>query len=66
MPALNAELGTDFAVRVGVNTGSAVAGVVGTSKFSYACGATPSTSPPGWSRKEHLGSSQCRPSSHRP
>jgi len=35
MPALNAELGTDFALRVGVNTGSAVAGVVGTSKFSY-------------------------------
>jgi adenylate cyclase len=35
MAALNAELGTDFALRVGVNTGSAVAGVVGTSKFSY-------------------------------
>ena len=35
MPALNAQLGTDFQLRVGVNTGSAVAGVVGTSKFSY-------------------------------
>ena len=35
MPALNAELGTDFQLRVGVNAGSAVAGVVGTSKFSY-------------------------------
>lgn len=35
MPALNTELGADFALRVGVNTGSAVAGVVGTSKVSY-------------------------------
>ena len=35
MPGLNIELGTDFQLRVGVNTGSAVAGVVGTSKFSY-------------------------------
>lgn len=35
MPALNTELGTGFQLRVGVNTGSAVAGVVGTSKFRY-------------------------------
>ena len=35
MPALNAELGTRFQLRVGVNTGSAVAGIVGSSKFSY-------------------------------
>jgi guanylate cyclase len=35
MPRLNAELGTDFALRVGVNTGPAVAGVVGASKFAY-------------------------------
>lgn len=35
MPALNAELGTHFQLRVGVNTGSAVAGIVGSSKFSY-------------------------------
>jgi class 3 adenylate cyclase len=35
MHGLNEELGTNFALRVGVNTGSAVAGVVGTSKFSY-------------------------------
>lgn len=35
MPALNDELGTDFRLRVGVNTGSVVAGVVGASKFSY-------------------------------
>lgn len=35
MPALNTELGTRFQLRVGFNTGSAVAGVVGLSKFSY-------------------------------
>lgn len=35
MPALNAELGTRFQLRAGVNTGSAVAGIVGSSKFSY-------------------------------
>jgi adenylate cyclase len=35
MPTLNAQLATSFQLRVGVNTGSAVAGVVGTSKFSY-------------------------------
>ena len=35
MPELNARLGTDFSLRVGVNTGPAVAGVVGTSKFAY-------------------------------
>lgn len=35
MPALNAELGTRFELRVGFNTGSAVAGIVGSSKFSY-------------------------------
>jgi len=35
MPGLNAHMGTDFALRVGVHTGPAVAGVVGTSKFGY-------------------------------
>jgi class 3 adenylate cyclase len=35
MPELSAELGTDFQLRVGVNAGSAVAGIVGSSKFSY-------------------------------
>lgn len=35
MPDLNARLGTDFRLRVGVHTGSAVAGIVGKSKFSY-------------------------------
>ncbi|MFZ5871854.1 MAG: adenylate/guanylate cyclase domain-containing protein [Actinomycetota bacterium] len=35
VPALNAELGTRFQLRVGVNAGSAVAGIVGASKFSY-------------------------------
>jgi guanylate cyclase len=35
MSGLNAELGTDFGLRVGVHTGSAIAGVVGTSTFSY-------------------------------
>ena len=35
MSGLNAQLGTDFGLRVGVHTGSAIAGVVGTSTFSY-------------------------------
>jgi adenylate cyclase len=35
MPALNAELGTRFEVRVGLAAGSAVAGIVGSAKFSY-------------------------------
>lgn len=35
MPALNAELGTRFQLRVGLNAGNAVAGIVGSSKFSY-------------------------------
>ena len=40
-------LGTGLQLRVGVNSGSAVAGVVGSGKFSYDV-KTPSTSPPGW------------------
>jgi adenylate cyclase len=35
MPTLNAEPGTDVALRVGVNTGNAVAGAVSTSRSSY-------------------------------
>ncbi len=35
MPGLDVQLGTDFQLRVGVNAGSAVAGIVGSSKFSY-------------------------------
>jgi guanylate cyclase len=35
MPSLNAVLGASFQLRVGLNSGSAVAGVVGASKFSY-------------------------------
>ncbi|GGK76940.1 hypothetical protein GCM10011509_26910 [Ornithinimicrobium pekingense] len=35
MPALNAALGTHLELRVGLNSGGAVAGVVGTSTFSY-------------------------------
>ena len=35
MPDLNATLGTHFQLRVGVHTGQAVAGVIGTAKFSY-------------------------------
>lgn len=35
MTPLNAVLGTHFQLRVGVNSGSVVAGVVGASKFSY-------------------------------
>jgi class 3 adenylate cyclase len=35
MPDLNATLGTDFQLRIGVHTGQAVAGVIGTAKFSY-------------------------------
>lgn len=34
LPDLNTQLGADFHLRVGVHTGNAVAGVVGTSKFS--------------------------------
>lgn len=35
MPEINAELGTDLGLRVGLNTGRLVAGVIGTSRFSY-------------------------------
>jgi guanylate cyclase len=35
MDALNAELGTDYRLRIGVHTGPAVAGVIGTAKFAY-------------------------------
>jgi class 3 adenylate cyclase len=35
IPEINRELGSDFRLRVGVNTGRAVAGVVGTVRFSY-------------------------------
>lgn len=35
LPAVNGRLGTDYELRIGINTGSAVAGVIGTSKFAY-------------------------------
>jgi class 3 adenylate cyclase len=35
MPEINRELETDFELRVGINTGRVVAGVVGTARFSY-------------------------------
>jgi guanylate cyclase len=35
LPELNAGLGTGFQLRVGINTGGAVAGVIGTARFSY-------------------------------
>lgn len=35
MDALNERLGTDFRLRVGLHSGSTVAGVIGTSKFAY-------------------------------
>lgn len=35
MPEINSELGSDFHLRIGLNTGRLVAGVVGTSRFSY-------------------------------
>jgi class 3 adenylate cyclase len=35
MPGVNSQLGADFQVRIGLNTGRLVAGVVGTSRFSY-------------------------------
>lgn len=35
MPGINAELNTALGLRVGLNTGKLVAGVVGTSRFSY-------------------------------
>ena len=31
----NAKRGTDFALRIGINTGTVVAGVIGTKKFIY-------------------------------
>ncbi|HUG07396.1 MAG TPA: adenylate/guanylate cyclase domain-containing protein [Acidimicrobiia bacterium] len=37
-----------LAMRFGIHTGTVVAGVIGKRKFSYDCGETPSTSPPGW------------------
>jgi len=59
MTALNAELGAGFQLRVGVNTGSAVAGVVGTSKFSY-----DSPSPPA-SRARSTATTGSKPSAPR-
>lgn len=35
MPEINSELGSGFQLRIGLNTGRLVAGVVGTSRFSY-------------------------------
>jgi class 3 adenylate cyclase len=35
IPEINRELGSDFRLRVGINTGRVVAGVVGTARFSY-------------------------------
>lgn len=35
LDSLNLELGTSFQVRIGLNTGPVVAGVIGESKFSY-------------------------------
>ncbi|MGH8951304.1 MAG: adenylate/guanylate cyclase domain-containing protein [Acidimicrobiia bacterium] len=35
VPSINHELGSDFRLRVGLDTGKLVAGVVGTSRFSY-------------------------------
>jgi adenylate cyclase len=35
MPEINSELGLDFRLRIGLNTGRLVAGIVGTSRFSY-------------------------------
>jgi class 3 adenylate cyclase len=35
MPALNSKLGTNFRLRVGINIGPVVAGVIGSGKFSY-------------------------------
>jgi adenylate cyclase len=35
MDSLNSELGTNYRLRIGVHTGPAVAGVIGTAKFAY-------------------------------
>jgi adenylate cyclase len=35
MPGLNKGIGTDFELRIGVNTGEVIAGVIGNSRFSY-------------------------------
>jgi class 3 adenylate cyclase len=35
MPEINRELGSSFQLRIGLNTGPLVAGVVGSSRFSY-------------------------------
>lgn len=35
LPAINETLGTDFQIRIGINTGKLVAGVIGTSRFTY-------------------------------
>jgi len=40
--------GRPLAVRIGIATGPVVAGVIGTSKFSYDLWATPSTRPAAW------------------
>lgn len=35
IPEINSELGTDFRLRIGLNSGRLVAGIVGTARFSY-------------------------------
>lgn len=35
MPSVNKTLGTDFQIRIGINTGAVVAGVIGVSRFAY-------------------------------
>ena len=35
MPELNARIGSHFELRIGINTGQVIAGVIGSSRFSY-------------------------------
>jgi len=45
-------------LRIGINSGAVVGGIIRTHKFSSTCGETPSTWPAGWSRVGYLGRSK--------